>query len=94
MPEDKGADIGPDNGKRPPFAKPIDTGRGEVGTGAGYSGQEYDSAGQDDWRRRQDQLAVDAGGKVEGSGAGAGGETGEDFDDDSANGATPPPTGA
>jgi hypothetical protein len=91
---DEAPDIGPDNGKRPPFAKPIDTGRGAIGTGTGYSGQEYDSAGQDDWRRRQEALAVDPGGKVEGSGAGAGGETGEDFDDDSANGAAPPPTGA
>ncbi|MEN2786477.1 hypothetical protein ACFOKI_05580 [Sphingomonas qilianensis] len=90
---DEAPDVGPDNGKRPAFAKPIDTGLGAIGTGGGYSGQEYDSAGQEDWRRRQDALAVDPGGKVEGSGAGAGGAPGEDYDDDSATGSAPPPTG-
>ena len=80
-------DIGPDNGHRPPFAKPIDEGRGDVGTGDGYSGQEYDSDGQAAWRAEQAGANLAPDGIARGSGAGAGGgHRGEDFDDDGAGG--------
>ena len=61
-------DIGPDNGHRPPFAKPIDEGRGDVGTGDGYSGQEYDSEGQQEWREADLAKQVSPDGLAHGSG--------------------------
>lgn len=83
-------DIGPDNGQRPPFATPIREGRGRIGTGSGYSGQEYDSAGQEQWRAEQERRNLPADGEVRGSGAGAGGGgPGEDFDVDTPGGAAP-----
>lgn len=83
-------DIGPDNGRRPPFATPIQRGLGTVGTGSGYSGQEYDAAGQDEWRAEQERRNLPADGEVRGSGAGAGGgDPGEDFDIATPGGATP-----
>jgi hypothetical protein len=83
-------DIEPDNGHRPPFAKPMDEGRGKVGTGEGYSGQEYDSAGQAEWRAEQTRTNVSEDGVARGSGAGAGGgHAGEDFDVDTPGGARP-----
>ena len=87
-------DIPPDNGQRPPFAQPIDQGLGDIGTKGGYSGQEYDAAGQDAWRAAEERKTVDPGGAVHGSGAGAGGGPGEDYDSDTANGTKPPPSGA
>ncbi|MBB4085598.1 hypothetical protein [Sphingomonas carotinifaciens] len=73
-------DIPPEAGKRPPFAKPeppLDA----IGTGKGYSGQEYDSAGQAEWRAGQDAQAVAPEGIVRGSGTAAGGGApGEDYD--------------
>lgn len=73
-------DIGPDNGRKPPYERPSE-GRGDVGAGEGYSGQEYDGAGQAAWRERQQRSAVPEDGTVIGSGVGAGGgDAGEDFD--------------
>ena len=69
---DDDRDIGPDNGQRPPFAKPIDEGRGAVGTGGGYSGQEYDLKGQAEWRAEQTRANMAEDGVARGSGAGAG----------------------
>lgn len=83
-------DIGPDNGERAPFARPIDEGLGKVGAGSGYSGQEYDSEGQAEWRARQKQRGLPADGAVKGSGAGAGGgDPGEDYDIGTPGGAAP-----
>jgi len=83
-------DIGPDNGVRPSFATPIDERLGEIGTGDGYSGQEYDSAGQAEWRAEQERRNASADGVVRGSGAGAaGGNPGEDFDVATTGGADP-----
>lgn len=83
-------DIGPDNGRRPPFATPIRDGLGEVGTGEGYSGQEYDGAGQERWREEQQRRNLPADGGVLGSGVGAGGgDPGEDFDIATPGGAVP-----
>ena len=83
-------DIGPDNGKLPPYEEPLDTGPATVGAGEGYSGEEYDAAGQEAWRKRQERHAVPEDGTVIGSGAGAGsGDVGEDFDVDRAGGARP-----
>jgi hypothetical protein len=88
------ADQPPEAGKRPPQAAP-DPGIGEIGTGAGYSGQEYDSKGQQAWREQQATLIIDPSGQVHGSGAGAGGGSeGEDYDSDSAAGSGGAPTGA
>lgn len=76
----------PDNGKRAPIARVGEAPKlGEVGTGDGYSGQEYDSKDQARWRADQEALQRD--GEVRGSGAGAGGgNPGEELDSDSANG--------
>lgn len=50
-----------------------------IGTGGGYSGQEYDSAGQAEWRAEQQRHALPADGAVHGSGSGTGGgNPGED----------------
>ncbi|MDO7841935.1 hypothetical protein [Sphingomonas immobilis] len=74
-------DIGPDIGVRAPMNAPADDDIGAIGTGSGYSGQEFDSAGQAAWRAGQQRRAVPADGKVSDSGAGAGGgNPGEDFD--------------
>ena len=84
----------PEAGKRPPHV-PAGSGIGEAGTGGGYSGQEYDSRGQQAWREEQEKGAVDPSGEVHGSGAGAGGgNEGEDYDSDSAAGDGPVHTGA
>ena len=83
-------DIGPDNGVRPSFSTPIDERLGKIGTGDGYSGQEYDSAGQAEWRAEQKRRNAPADGVARGSGAGAGGgNPGEDFDVDTPGGADP-----
>lgn len=83
----------PEAGKRPPHAK-AGSDIGEVGTGDGYSGQEYDSRGQQAWRDEQAKHAVNPSGEVHGSGAGAGGgNEGEDYDSDSAAGGGPVRTG-
>lgn len=90
------ADIPPEAGKRPPFAKPVDPEAGrEIGTDNTYSGQEYDSAGQAEWRAEQARHALPANGEVEGSGSGAGGgNPGEDYDSDAQAGDGYPRTGA
>lgn len=83
-------DIPPDNGERPRFATPIDEHAGHVGSGTGYSGQEYDSEGQAVWRAEQEKRNLPKDGGVSGSGIGAGGgQAGEDFDIDSPGGAEP-----
>lgn len=90
------ADIPPEAGKRPVFATPLDPEAGaEIGTDKNsYSGQEYDSAGQAEWRAEQARRALPADGAVHGSGAGAGGgNPGEDYDSDSQNGSGYPRTG-
>jgi hypothetical protein len=88
------AGLPPEAGKRPAQAR-SGTGIGEVGTGDGYSGQEYDSRGQQAWREEQEKPALDPSGAVHGSGAGAGGgNEGEDYDSDSAAGSAAAPTGA
>ncbi len=86
----------PEAGKRPPQSAPATgIGIGEVGTGSGYSGQEYDSKGQRAWRAEQAKHTVDPSGEVQGSGAGAGGgNEGEDYDSDSAAGSGAAPSGA
>ena len=61
-------DLSPDNGQRPPFAKP-DPKLGRVGTGDGYSGQEYDSEGQQEWRAADLAKQVSPDGLAHGSGA-------------------------
>lgn len=89
MGEDPSGDIGPENGKRPPFATPIEQAGtdGKIGTGTGYSGQEYDSDGQAAWRAEQERHAVARDGALHGSGAG----TGEEIDDDLAGAAPSTP---
>ncbi|KQS04000.1 hypothetical protein ASG11_06830 [Sphingomonas sp. Leaf357] len=83
-------DIPPDNGERPTFSTSIRKGLGDVGTGDGYSGQEYDSAGQSAWRAEQQRRNLPKNGGVAGSGIGAGGgQKGEDYDVDSPAGAEP-----
>lgn len=83
-------DIPPDNGKKPTFSTSIMKGVGEVGTGKGYSGQEYDSTGQSAWRAEQERRNLPGNGGVAGSGIGAGGgQVGEDYDVDSSAGAEP-----
>ncbi|WP_137788062.1 hypothetical protein [Sphingomonas sp. 3P27F8] len=96
MSEKRGSDEEPNAGKRPVFATPADPEAGsKVGTGAGYSGQEYDSVGQAEWRREQERHSLPSDGTVEGSGAGVGGgNPGEDYDSDSAAGDGYPHTGA
>jgi hypothetical protein len=80
-------DIPPEAGKRPPFATSLGRDAEAIGSGTGYSGQEYDSAGQAEWRAEQAKRSMPADGAVHGSGAGAGGGVpGEDYDDDSAGG--------
>ncbi len=88
--QDDDRDIPPDNGKRPKFATPIDERLNDVGTGSGYSGQEYDSAGQAEWRAEQERKSLPPGSGVSGSGIGAGGgQAGEDYDPDTPGGAEP-----
>ena len=88
--ESDARDIGPDNGRRPDFATPIDEGAGAVGSAGGYSGQEYDAPGQERWRHEQERRNVDPSGEVDGSGVGAGGgDAGEDFDVATPGGAEP-----
>jgi hypothetical protein len=81
-----GRDIPPDAGRAPPF-DPLETpGPEDTGAGAGYSGQEYDNAGQRQWRADQDdEVAPD--GEVRGSGVSAGGgNMKEEYDGDVATG--------
>ena len=89
---DAPADIPAEAGKRPRFAEPGNPGAAaDVGTGDGYSGQEYDSAGQAQWRAGQQRQSLAQDGAVHGSGAGAGGgNPGEDYDADAPGGAAPP----
>lgn len=61
-------DIEPDNGRSPPFAKP-DPLLGAIGTGEGYSGQEYDSVGQAEWRAAERDREVAPTGEAQGSGS-------------------------
>jgi hypothetical protein len=90
----RGADFPTEVGKRPPHVNSA-ADIGEVGTGDGYSGQEYDSRGQREWRAEQERQSIDPSGTVHGSGAGAGGGNDvEDYDSDSASGGKGPPTGA
>ena len=87
---DQAPDIGPETGKRPDTAKPGDQKLGKIGTGQGYSGQEYDSVGQEEWRRKQEERTAPADGAVHGSGAGAGsGDASEDYDVGTPGGAAP-----
>lgn len=80
------ADLPIDTGKRPDFAGPA-PGLGAVGTGKGYSGQEYDAPGQAEWRAGQAGRTASPDGAVHGSGAGQGtGGKGEELDND------PPPS--
>lgn len=83
-------DIPPDTGERPAFATPIDERLKDVGTGGGYSGQEYDGDGQAEWRAEQERRNLPGNGGVSGSGIGAGGgQAGEDYDPDTPGGAEP-----
>ncbi|MHA6722386.1 hypothetical protein [Sphingomonas sp. RS2018] len=61
-------DLTPDNGRAPPFAKP-EPALGEIGTGDGYSGQEYDSVGQGEWRAADVALNVAPDGVAKGTGS-------------------------
>ncbi len=61
-------DLAPDNGKSPPFAKP-DPKMNRVGTGSGYSGQEYDSVDQAEWRAADAARGVSPDGEVHGTGS-------------------------
>ncbi|WHU04369.1 hypothetical protein [Sphingomonas sp. NIBR02145] len=95
-PNEPDADLRPKAGKRPVLARPVDPGAGaKIGTGGGYSCQEYECAGQTEWRAEQQRRALPADGAVHGSGAGTGGgNPGEDYDPDSQNGSGYPRTGA
>ena len=67
-------DLPPDAGSGPSFAQPVDPSAGDkIGTDDTYSGQEYDSAGQAEWRAEQLRHVLPADGAVHGSGAGIGG---------------------
>jgi hypothetical protein len=74
-------DISPDQGKAPPFAQP-EPKLGAVGTGSGYSGQEYDSAGQAEWREGDKGLRVSPDGEAHGTGS-----PGEEIDPETAGSA-------
>lgn len=74
-------DISADQGAAPPFAKP-EPKLGAVGTGDGYSGQEYDSAGQAEWRQGDRRLRLDPRGEVHGTGS-----PGEEIDPETAGSA-------
>lgn len=63
-------DIPPAAGKRPPREDQPDPQRGPVGTGEGYSGQEYDSVGQHEWREKDRAQSVPHDGEIKGSGVG------------------------
>ena len=70
-------DIPPAAGKRPPQAEAPDPKLGTIGTGDDYSGQEYDSPGQAEWREEDRARSVPADGVVRGSGVGG---TREEYD--------------
>ncbi len=90
---DDSKDIPPEAGRRPPYMKP-EPPLGEIGSGKGYSGQEYDGAGQAEWREREQERGVPRDGIVQGSGVGAGGgQEGEDYDLDDAGGGPLPGSG-
>jgi hypothetical protein len=90
---DDSKDIPPETGKKPPYMKP-EPPLGDIGAGEGYSGQEYDGAGQAAWRDRDRERGVPKDGKVEGAGVGAGGgQEGEDYDLDDAGGGPLPGSG-
>jgi len=63
-------DIPPDAGKRPLQAEEPDPEIGKIGTGDDYSGQEYDSPGQAEWRKQERAKSMPADGTVRGSGVG------------------------
>ena len=93
MDKNSGKDIPPEAGKKPPYEKP-EPPLGDVGSGEGYSGQEYDGAEQAEWRDRDRARSVPRDGKVEGAGVGAGGgKAGEDYDLDDAGGGPLPGSG-
>lgn len=87
MSDHRDGDLPPDNGVRSPGTRPDNTPAPKsVGTGAGYSGQEYDQPGQRAWRDADGAKRLPADGVV-GSGVGAGGGSpGEDLDEDAAGG--------
>jgi hypothetical protein len=80
-------DLAPDNGQRPPFAKP-DPALGKVGQGEGYSGQEYDGASQAAWRRGEDGLDISPDGEPHGTGSPR-----EEIDVETPGADTPPSSG-
>lgn len=80
-------DLPKDAGVHSPGTRPDDTPTpADAGSGPGYSGQEYDQAGQQAWRGADGRKRLPPDGVI-GTGAGAGGAApGEDFDDDTAGG--------
>lgn len=87
--------IPPESGKQASYAPAtVEPPLGEIGTGEGYSGQEFDSKDQARWRDRQKAAAAPEDGEVHGSGTGfGGGAGGEDYDSDSADGERSAPLG-
>lgn len=81
------SDLPKDAGVRSPGTRPGETpAPADVGSGGGYSGQEYDQPGQKAWRDADGERRLPTDGVV-GSGVGAGGGAeGEDFDSDAAGG--------
>lgn len=81
------SDLPTDAGVRSPGTRPEDTPTPEeAGTGPGYSGQEFDQAGQRRWREQDGGRRLPPDGAA-GSGAGAGGGApGEDYDADAQGG--------
>ncbi|MGN6376828.1 MAG: hypothetical protein ACTHMG_14930 [Sphingomonas sp.] len=77
-------DIPPAAGKLPPQSEGPEPRRGAVGTGDGYSGEEYDSAGQVEWRDEDRTKRVPPDGEVRGSGVGG---AREEYDPGTATGA-------
>lgn len=63
-------DIPPAAGKRPQQAEAPDPELGKIGTGTDYSGQEYDSPGQEQWRDEDRARRVPPDGVTRGSGVG------------------------
>lgn len=80
-------DIPDDTGRAPPFAK-SEPRLGPVGTGDGYSGQEYDGDGQAAWREGDRRLGVSPDGAAHGTGSPR-----EEFDPETSGGAPLPSDG-
>lgn len=80
-------DLSSDNGTAPPFRHP-EPPLGEIGSKGGYSGQEYDSPGQAEWREGERRLGISPDGEAHGTGS-----PGEEIDPETAGSAEQPRAG-